>query len=94
VKQRIQFCRSSDGARIALASMGAGPPLLCAAHRLSRIESDVRSPVWAPWLKELSRNRTLIRYDARGSGLSEKVGDPSGFDRWIDDLEAVAEKLS
>jgi pimeloyl-ACP methyl ester carboxylesterase/DNA-binding CsgD family transcriptional regulator len=94
VKQRIQFCRSSDGARIALASIGAGLPLLCAAHRLSRIESDVRSPVWAPWLRELSRNHTLIRYDPRGSGLSERMPDPSGLDSWIEDLEAVTDKLS
>jgi pimeloyl-ACP methyl ester carboxylesterase/DNA-binding CsgD family transcriptional regulator len=94
VKQRIQFCRSSDGARIALASTGAGLPLVCAAHRLGHIESDVHSPVWAPWLQELSRNRTLIRYDARGTGLSEKMPAPSGFENWIDDLEAVADKLS
>ena len=60
-----------------------------ASHWLSHLEFDWESPVWRPWLTELSRGRTLVRYDDRASGLSDwDVADIS-FDSWFADLEAV-----
>lgn len=71
--------------------MGSGPPLIKAAHFLTHLEHDLRTPVWRPWLEELSQHHTLVRYDARGCGLSDReVGDMS-LERWIDDLQAVIE---
>ena len=54
--QEIRFCKAPDGARIAVATMGKGPPLLRATHWLSHVEFDGRSPVWAHWLQ-----RTVAR---------------------------------
>jgi hypothetical protein len=54
-EQRIRFCKSRDGARIAVATLGRGPPLLRTAHWLTHAEHDARSPVWTHWLEELSR---------------------------------------
>jgi hypothetical protein len=49
-EQHIRFCKSRDGARIAVATLGRGPPLLRTAHWLSHVEHDARSPVWTHWL--------------------------------------------
>lgn len=88
-KQQIRFCTAADGTRIAYATVGSGPPLVRASHWLSHLEFDWESPVWRPWLTELSRGRTLVRYDDRASGLSDwDVADIS-FDSWFADLEAV-----
>jgi len=89
VQQQIRFCRSRDGAQIAMATTGRGPPLLRAAHWLSHVERDALSPVWAHWLQALSRDRTLIRYDQRGCGLSDRAPPAMSFDSWVEDLEAV-----
>ncbi|UCG76150.1 MAG: alpha/beta fold hydrolase [Gemmatimonadota bacterium] len=71
--------------------MGQGPPLVKAANWLSHLEHDQASPVWRHWLRELSRDHTLIRYDERGCGLSDwDVGEFS-VDAWVRDLEAVVE---
>jgi pimeloyl-ACP methyl ester carboxylesterase len=43
-------------------------------------------------LREVSGYRTLIRYDERGSGLSEREVDTFGAEYWIRDLEAVVER--
>lgn len=87
--QQIRFCTASDGTRIAYATVGKGPPLVRAAHWMSHLEFDWESPVWRPWLSELARNRTLVRYDERACGLSDwDVADLS-FDAWLADLEAV-----
>jgi pimeloyl-ACP methyl ester carboxylesterase/DNA-binding CsgD family transcriptional regulator len=90
-KQQIRFCTGHDGVRIAYATSGLGPPLIKAANWLSHLEFDVGSPVWSHLLIELSRQHTLIRYDERGCGLSDRdVADPS-FDAWLRDLETVVD---
>ena len=90
-EQHIRFCKSRDGARIAVATLGRGPPLLRTAHWLSHAEHDARSPVWTHWLEEMSRDHTFIRYDQRGCGLSDRSPPCTSFEAWIDDLEAVVE---
>jgi pimeloyl-ACP methyl ester carboxylesterase/DNA-binding CsgD family transcriptional regulator len=89
--QSIRFCTSADGTRIAIASIGKGPPLVRAAHWLSHVEHDLDSPVWGPWLAELAKEHTYIRYDQRGSGLSDTNVADYSLDGWVADLEAVVE---
>jgi len=91
--QKIRFCTAPDGIRIAIATIGSGPPLVRAAHWLSHVEHDLDSPVWRPWLLELSRHHTYIRYDQRGCGLSDREVADFSLEAWVGDLEAVVEYL-
>ena len=93
LRQNIRFCTSPDGTRIAVASIGAGAPLVRAAHWLSHVEYDLTSPVWRPWLRELSRDHCYIRYDQRGCGLSDREVADLSLDAWVSDLEAVVDAL-
>jgi pimeloyl-ACP methyl ester carboxylesterase/DNA-binding CsgD family transcriptional regulator len=88
-QQYLRFCTSADGTRIAIGSIGSGPPLVRAAHWLSHVEHDPDSPVWGPWLAELSREHTYLRYDQRGCGLSDAHVAAFSLDAWVADLEAV-----
>lgn len=87
--QKIRFCTAADGTRIAYATTGSGPPLVRAAHWLSHLEFDWQSPVWRPWLTELARDRTLVRYDERACGLSDWQVAEISLDAWLADLETV-----
>jgi len=69
--QRTHVCKAEDGTRLAYARLGDGPPLVKAANWLSHLELDWRFEVWRHWLDLFSRRHTLVRYDARGNGLSE-----------------------
>ncbi len=89
--QQIRFCTSHDGARIAYATSGRGPPLVKAANWLSHLEFDWESPVWRHMLGELSREHTLVRYDERGCGLSDWNVDDLSFEAWVRDLETVVD---
>jgi pimeloyl-ACP methyl ester carboxylesterase len=91
--QTIRFCTSADGARIANATVGRGPPLVKAANWLNHLEFDWNSPVWRHWLRELSRDHTLVRYDERGCGLSDWSASDMSVDAWVRDLEAVVDAL-
>lgn len=89
-RQRIRYVRSTDGTRLAWADAGSGPVIVKAANWLTHLEYDLESPVWNHWLEFLSRHFRLIRYDERGSGMSDWDVDIS-FDRWLDDFERVVE---
>jgi len=91
LKQAIRFCRADDGLRLAYSTMGKGPPLVRAAHYLTHLEYDLRNLLWRPWLAELSRHHTLVRYDPRGCGLSDRETGHLTLDRWVADLEAVVD---
>ncbi len=92
-QQRIHFCTSADGVRIAYATSGSGPPLVKPANWLTHLEFDWESPVWQHWLRELSSEHTLIRYDERGNGLSDRDAADLSFDAWVRDLETVMDEL-
>ncbi|WP_241245773.1 alpha/beta fold hydrolase [Microbacterium sp. 4R-513] len=91
VVQDIRFARSADGVGIAYAVHGAGPPLLIDACWLSHLQFDWQSPVWRHFLEGLGRVATVIRYDERGHGLSDRGITDHSLKARVADLEAVAD---
>ena len=91
--QKIGFCTAQDGVRICYATVGEGPPLVKAPNWLSHLEFEWQSPIWSHWWVELAAHHTVIRFDQRGSGLSDRNVEDLSFDAWVSDLEAVVEAL-
>lgn len=91
VVQDIRFARSRDGVGIAYAVHGSGPPLLIDACWLSHLQFDWESPVWRHYLVELGKIATVIRYDERGHGLSDRGVTDHSLEARVGDLEAVVE---
>ena len=88
-RQKVGFCTAADGARIAYATVGSGPPLVKAANWLNHLELDWDAPIWAPMFRELARDHAFMRYDERGNGLSDWDVAELSFDSFVSDLEAV-----
>ena len=59
---------------------------------MTHLDYERQSPVWRHWVRELSRGHTLIRYDERGCGLSDRQfdGTPT-LDTYVGDLAAVVD---
>jgi pimeloyl-ACP methyl ester carboxylesterase/DNA-binding CsgD family transcriptional regulator len=93
MRQDIRMLSARDGVRLAAATMGSGYPLVKAANWLSHLEYDLSSDVWRHWWRELSRDRTLVRYDTRGTGLSQRRVDDVSFEARVLDLETVVDGL-
>lgn len=89
--QEIRFCQARDGVQLAYATAGEGPPLVKAANYLTHLEHEWDSPVWRHWLRELAEQHTLVRYDERGCGLSDRDPPTQDMDAWVADLEAVVD---
>lgn len=88
-RQDIRFCKSSDGVRIAYAKSGLGPALVRVGPWFTHAAHDSSSTIWRPWLELLARERTLIHYDFRGHGLSDRLPCDVAFERHVDDLASV-----
>lgn len=91
LKQDIRYCKAADGVRLAFAKVGNGPPLLRTAHWLGHLEYDWELPIFRHFLLELASTFSLVRFDARGNGLSDwDVGNLS-LDIWVSDMKSVAD---
>jgi pimeloyl-ACP methyl ester carboxylesterase/DNA-binding CsgD family transcriptional regulator len=91
MNQDIRFCTTADGVRIAYAVSGKGPLLVMPATWLSHLEHQWYSLAWQPWLERLSQKYTLLRYDSRGCGLSDRDPPELSFEGWIKDIEAATD---
>jgi pimeloyl-ACP methyl ester carboxylesterase/DNA-binding CsgD family transcriptional regulator len=77
---------NEGGRRIAWTSHGAGPPLVFSGWWMSHLELNWDDPRFRAYVGALARHRTVIRYDAPGTGLSAEGAAP---DASLDD-EAAA----
>jgi len=91
LKQEIRFCTAPDGVQLAYSMIGQGPPLMKTGNWMTHLEFDLESPIWRHLYREMAKDRTLVRYDARGNGLSDRTVDDISFDAFVGDLEAVAD---
>ena len=89
--QVIRYAASQDGYSIAWSRAGIGPPILYAWHHLSHLELDWTSSLLSPTFAALSKDRSLIRYDIRGAGLSDPTRSDATIDDHVADLKAVAD---
>jgi pimeloyl-ACP methyl ester carboxylesterase len=80
-----------DGVQIAYSRIGRGPPLVKTGNWMTHLEFDFESPIWRHLYRELARDHTLIRYDARGNGLSDREVEDISFETLVHDLETVVD---
>jgi class 3 adenylate cyclase/pimeloyl-ACP methyl ester carboxylesterase len=93
MEQHIRFCTSSDGTRIAYATVGQGPPLVRGLGWLTHLEYEWENPLWRTFIDGMSRQNLFVRYDGRGMGLSDRQVSDYSLEAQLRDLEAVVDAL-
>jgi DNA-binding winged helix-turn-helix (wHTH) protein/alpha-beta hydrolase superfamily lysophospholipase len=91
--QEVTFCRAVDGVNLAVATSGSGLPVVKTANWMNHLEFDWQSPVWSPLMSLLSERIRLVRYDERGTGLSDWDVQNISFEAFVRDLETVVDAL-
>lgn len=87
---RVRYATTTDGVRIAFAVSGDGLPLMYMPPiPLRHVQPRWLMPEDGAWLIELGRGRTLIQYDPRGLGLSDREALPRSPEDLVRDVEAV-----
>jgi len=94
MEPRIQYARTADGVNIAFWTLGEGTPLVQMPWMLAtHIELEWQMPEVRRWYERLSEKRKLVRYDCRGSGLSDRDVSDYSLEAHVLDLEAVVDRL-
>jgi pimeloyl-ACP methyl ester carboxylesterase len=89
VEQDIQFCKTSDGVQIAYSVIGSGPMLVRVLGHFTHLEKEWEWPDLRHLWVRLAERFTVVRYDGRGIGLSDKYTGEFTEETRQRDLDAV-----
>jgi pimeloyl-ACP methyl ester carboxylesterase len=89
----IRFLRTSTGTRVAYATQGQGPVLVCPPWWVSHVERDVAYPPFRRFFARLAEHATVIRYDRPGSGLSDPAENGHCLESETALVSAVVDEL-
>ena len=90
----IKYVRTSDGVNVAYWTLGKGIPFVSLPPvPFSNVEAEWRDVEFRSWYERLAENRTLVRYDGRGMGLSDREPADFSIEAQTRDLEAVVEEV-
>ena len=91
---RVRYVRTADDVGIAYWTVGQGRPLVqTPLVPFSHIEAEWQHPEMRRWYERLGNGATVVRYDARGTGSSERQVTDYSLDAHVRDLEAVVAGL-
>jgi len=93
MQQRVQFCTTQDGVQIAYAVLGEGYPLVLVPGWVSHLELNFQDAAARESIEQLAQHFTLVRYDKRGTGLSDRNVSDFGIEARLLDLETVLDRL-
>jgi Protein kinase domain/alpha/beta hydrolase fold len=71
LQQDIRFCTTADGVHLAYSIIGAGPLLVRVLGHFTHLEMEWEWPDLRHFWERLAERFTVIRYDGRGTGLSD-----------------------
>jgi DNA-binding CsgD family transcriptional regulator/pimeloyl-ACP methyl ester carboxylesterase len=93
MQQQIHYARPSDGVHIAYAMTGSGSPLVCMpVLPYSHLDMELELPLRGAWFEDMAKQYTILRYDGRGSGLSDRITEDMTLEAHLEDLKAVTER--
>ena len=91
---RIQYAKTSDGVSIAFWTLGTGMPLVyMPSGPMGNVQVEWEVPEAQSFLELMAQNRMVVRYDNRGTGLSEGDLANLDLDAILLDLQSVADRL-
>ncbi len=94
MEPRIQYAKTANGVRIAFWTLGEGTPFVqMPGIPWSHIQLEWQDPGRRRFYERLAEKRKLVRYDGRGTGLSERNVADYSLDAHMLDLQAVVESL-
>jgi class 3 adenylate cyclase/pimeloyl-ACP methyl ester carboxylesterase len=89
VESEARFCTTEDGVRIAYCVEGSGPDLVCCPDAIGSFALDHLIEDQMGFWRALWHGRRVVRYDMRGTGLSDRNPDDVSHDALVRDLDAV-----
>jgi len=89
MEREVRYCTTSDGVRIAYSVEGEGYPLLWCPLFVESFSLVDEVAIYRTLIAELAKRWTLVRYDPRGVGLSEREAADHSNSALVRDISAV-----
>ncbi len=90
----IRYVTTGDGVNLAYYTVGNGPPLVfCPILPLSHLQAEWQIPSLRGFIEWFGRGHQVIRYDARGMGLSDSRVADNSLDAHVGDVLNVVDRL-
>jgi pimeloyl-ACP methyl ester carboxylesterase/DNA-binding CsgD family transcriptional regulator len=94
MERPTQYARTADGVKIAFTTKGSGVPFLeMPPIPFAHGAGPAEIPEWQAWDEEISRRGTLVMYDCRGTGMSDRNITDYSLEAWTRDIDAVVDTL-
>jgi class 3 adenylate cyclase/pimeloyl-ACP methyl ester carboxylesterase len=93
MEPRIQYAKTSDGVNIAYYAMGQGTPFVCMNLPNSHLQMEWQMSDARQIYEATARLGTLVRYDHRGFGLSDRDVSDFSIEALLRDLQGVVDRL-
>jgi len=93
VEHKIGFCTTPDGARIAYTTFGHGPAMVWPPGYFYAVGALDLLPEARDYFEDFARYHTVVLYDIRGAGLSERNRTVFTLESELQDLETVINHL-
>jgi class 3 adenylate cyclase len=94
MEPRIRYVRSADGTKIATATLGSGPYLVIVPPTpFWSVEGEWSMPLQRDAVERMAASYTVVRYDPRGQGLSDRDVSDLSLEARLADIEAVFENV-
>jgi len=91
---RISYARSADGVSLAFTVAGSGPAVVFVPWvPFSNLRMEWEHPVLRQVFSQLAKQLTVVHYDGRGTGHSQRDVADLSLDAMVADLEAVVDRL-
>jgi pimeloyl-ACP methyl ester carboxylesterase len=90
-EQQIRFARAPDGVQLAFGVSGSGAPLVRAPVWMTHLDWDWRSLAIGAWQRRPGLRHTFVRFDYRGTGLSQRGVAIDSLEQQVGDMKAVVD---
>ena len=90
---RISYARSPDGVSLAFTITGDGPAVVFVPWvPFSNLRMEWQNPFLSRVFEQMARRLTLVHYDGRGTGHSQRDVTDLSLEAMVSDLEAVIDQ--
>ena len=91
---QTRYLKVDDGVSLAYHDSGGdGPALVYIPGAISNLTLENQVPEFARFYEQLGRFTRPIRFDKRGTGLSDPLQEPPTMERYVDDVVALLDEV-
>jgi class 3 adenylate cyclase len=93
MEPQVRYARAKDGTNIAYWVLGEGVSLVAMPPSPGHIQLEWEDPDYRRWYSRQAQTHRLIRYDMRGTGLSDRDVPDVSLEGVMSDIDAVVDAL-